>query len=127
MFPTLHASSLHAQILDAWRSMWLSSMSCVRRGLPPSISVTGVRSVLKRICEAGNIHVEGDKEYLTPHGACRGVGEFRYRIVGFEAPQPAFRHEGPGISSQMDSHIEASELADVTGDGFESHDNRPDG
>ncbi|MBX0324287.1 site-specific integrase [Halomicroarcula sp. F13] len=128
VFPTLHAPSLHAQIPDNV-TVEEDVLDTVRASdaRPPSISVNGVRNVLKRLCEDGNITVEGDKEYLTPHGARRGVGEFLYRNVGFEAAQRALRHEDPGTTSQMYSHIEASELADVTGDAFENHDSNRDG
>ncbi|MDS0280032.1 site-specific integrase [Halomicroarcula sp. S1AR25-4] len=121
VFPTLHAPSLHAalpddadagdDLLDALRE---------HDARPPSISVNGTRTILKRLCDDGDIDVDGDKDYLTPHGARRGVGEFLYRNVGFEAAQRALRHEDPSTTSQMYSHIEASELADVTSEAFES-------
>ncbi|MDT3435738.1 hypothetical protein [Haloarcula sp. 1CSR25-25] len=36
---------------------------------PPYISTNGVRSTLKRLCEASDIDVNGMKEYITPHAA----------------------------------------------------------
>jgi integrase len=121
VFPTLHAPSLHAQLpenVDAGDNV----LDTLRKhnARPPSISTNGVRSTLKRLCDDGDIDVNGEKDYLTPHGARRGVGEFLYRNVGFEAAQRALRHEDPSTTSEMYSHIEASELADVTAEAFKS-------
>jgi integrase len=121
VFPTLHAPSLHAQLpddVDAGHDLLKTLREHDAR--PPSISTNGVRSTLKRLCEDGDIDVNGEKDYLTPHGARRGVGELLYRNVGFEAAQRALRHEDPSTTSEMYSHIEASELADVTAEAFNS-------
>lgn len=119
VFPTLHAPSLHSVLPDdAESGDDLLAAARNQDARPPSISVNGVRSILKRLCDEGDIDVDGEKEYLTPHGARRGVGEFLYRNVGFEAAQRALRHEDPSTTSEMYSHIEASELADVTSEAF---------
>lgn len=121
MFPTLHAPSLHAQLPDdAEPDDDLFDALRDYDARPPSISTNGVRSILKRLCDDGDINVNGEKDYLTPHGARRGVGEFLYRNVGFEAAQRALRNKDPSTTSEMYSHIEASELADVTAEAFES-------
>jgi integrase len=121
VFPTLHAPSLHTQLPDNVEP-GDDLLSALRDHdvRPPSISTNGVRSTLKRLCDDGDIDVNGEKDYLTPHGARRGVGEFLYRNVGFEAAQRALRHKDPSTTSEMYSHIEASELADVTAEAFES-------
>ncbi|MBX0325222.1 site-specific integrase [Halomicroarcula sp. F13] len=125
VFPTLHAPSLHSVLPeDAEPDGDLLATLREHDARPPSISVNGVRSILKRLCEEGDIDVDGPKDYLTPHGARRGVGEFLYRNVGFEAAQRALRHEDPSTTSQMYSHIEASELADVTSEAFEETDDK---
>jgi integrase len=121
VFPTLHAPSFHAHLLnDAEPDDNFFDALRDYDARPPSISTNGVRSTLKRLCDDDDINMNGEKDYLTPHGARRGVGEFLYRNVGFEAAQRALRHEDPSTTSEMYSHIEASELADVTAEAFES-------
>jgi integrase len=83
---------------------------------PPSLTTNGARNVLKRLCDAAEISLDGD--YLKPHGARRGVGEKLYRSRGAEAAQRTLRHADPSTTSQMYSHIESSELADDVGDVF---------
>lgn len=88
-----------------------------REKTPPSLSTNGGRSVLKRLCEAAELDVDG--EYLKPHGARRGVGEAIYRERGAAAAQRALRHADPRTTSRMYAHIEASELAEETGEVFD--------
>lgn len=84
---------------------------------PPSLSTNGGRSVLKRLCEEAELDIDG--EYLKPHGARRGVGEAIYRERGAAAAQRALRHADPRTTSRMYAHIEASELAEETGEIFD--------
>ena len=79
---------------------------------PPALSTNGARSILKRLCKNGEIVVDGDKEYLTLHGARRGVGEKLYRERGAAAAQRTLRHADPKTTSQMYSHIETAENAE---------------
>jgi len=81
-----------------------------------------VRNIFRRLCDEGKIPVEGDHEYLKPHGARRGAGEALYRAEGSSAAQRALRHEDPSTTSKMYSHIEASEQAEVASDAFEKID-----
>ena len=80
--------------------------------VPPALSTNGARSVLKRLCKDGDIEVDGDKGYLTLHGARRGVGEKLYRERGAAAAQRTLRHADPKTTSEMYSHIETSENAE---------------
>ena len=80
--------------------------------VPPALSTNGARSVLKRLCKDGDIEVDGDKGYLTLHGARRGVGEKLYREHGAAAAQRTLRHADPKTTSEMYSHIETSENAE---------------
>ena len=89
---------------------------------PPSITTEAVRNIFRRLCKAGKIPVEGEHEYLKPHGARRGAGEALYRAEGSAAAQRALRHEDPSTTSKMYSHIEASEQAEVASDAFEKID-----
>ncbi len=79
---------------------------------PPALSTNGARSILKRLCSDGEIVVDGDKEYLTLHGARRGVGEKLYRERGAASAQRTLRHADPKTTSQMYSHIETAENAE---------------
>jgi len=80
--------------------------------VPPALSTNGARSILKRLCRDGEIEVDGDRDYLTLHGARRGVGEKLYRERGAAAAQRTLRHADPKTTSQMYSHIETSETAE---------------
>jgi len=60
-------------------------------------------------------HVDGDKHYLTLHGARRGVGERYYREGSVEAARRVLRYDDPETTSKIYSHIEASDLS-KTGD-----------
>ncbi|MFC6977016.1 tyrosine-type recombinase/integrase [Halomicroarcula sp. GCM10025709] len=89
--------------------------------MPPSLTTSGVRSLLKRWTEEADIpDLDIDAgEYLTLHGARRGVGEKLYRERGAAAAQRTLRHADPSTTSQMYSHIEASELAEDNTDVFD--------
>jgi len=80
--------------------------------VPPALSTNGARSILKRLCKDGEIEVDGDRDYLTLHGARRGVGEKLYRERGAAAAQRTLRHADPKTTSEMYSHIETSETAE---------------
>ncbi|WP_255191961.1 tyrosine-type recombinase/integrase [Natronobeatus ordinarius] len=85
---------------------------------PPSITTEGVRSILKRLTDAADVPGLGEDEYLTLHGARRGVGEKLYRERGHAAAQRTLRHADPSTTSEMYAHIEASELADDVSEVF---------
>jgi integrase len=84
---------------------------------PPALSTNGARSVLKRLCEAADIEIDG--EYLKPHGGRRGVGERLFRDKGSATAQRVLRHSDPRTTSEMYSHIESSELVDDVDDAFD--------
>lgn len=89
---------------------------------PPSITTEGVRSILRRICAAAKIDVEGDPLYLQPHGARRGGGDALYRKKSPAEAQRALRHQDPQTTSKAYSHIEAGEVATDNSDVFEDAD-----
>ena len=124
VFISLHAPSMYkvlpndfdpsdddGSLLDHCRNLGI---------VPPALSTNGARSVLKRLCKDGDIEVDGDKGYLTLHGARRGVGEKLYREHGAAAAQRTLRHADPKTTSEMYSHIETSEntenVTEVFGD-----------
>ena len=135
MFPTGHAPSLYAcartglddRVDDLEAELKADGPDTVLRRYevaPPSITTESVRNIFRRLCEEGEIPVEGEHEYLKPHGARRGAGEALYRAEGSSAAQRALRHEDPSTTSKMYSHIEASEQAEVATDAFEKIDER---
>lgn len=83
---------------------------------PPSITTESVRQILQRLCEDGEIDVEGEHEYLKPHGARRGLGKLLYKQAGHEAAQKALRHDDPETTSKMYADIGAGEVAEIVDD-----------
>jgi integrase len=133
VFPTRHVPSLYecarselSERVDGLESeLEANGPEAVLRRYeipPPSITTETVRNIFRRLCKEGEIPVEGEHEYLKPHGARRGAGEALYRAEGASAAQRALRHEDPSTTSKMYSHIEASEQADVASDAFEKID-----
>ncbi|RKD88555.1 tyrosine-type recombinase/integrase [Halopiger aswanensis] len=115
VFPSRHPPSLYSAIEDAGYDKpdgdpW---GFCLEHGIePPSMSTSGARTLLKRLSEEADVPGLEDDEYLTLHGARRGVGEKLYRERGAAAAQRTLRHADPQTTSEMYSHIEASELAE---------------
>jgi integrase len=58
--------------------------------VPPALSKNGARTLMKRICEAANLEIDG--EYLKPHGGRRGLGSDLY-AEDAELAQELLRHE----------------------------------
>jgi integrase len=115
VFPSRHPPSLYAAIddstydrpeADPWGYVLENGIE------PPSMSTSGARTLLKRLTEKADVPLENSpKDYLTLHGARRGVGEKLYRERGAAAAQRTLRHADPQTTSEMYSHINASELA----------------
>jgi integrase len=92
---------------------------------PPAMTTEGARHLLKRLTAKADIQLDGEKSYLTLHGARRGVGEQYYREASPATAQRALRHANPRTTSEMYSHIEASELSAVGSSVFENeHEQR---
>ncbi|NUB93989.1 phage integrase SAM-like domain-containing protein [Haloterrigena sp. SYSU A121-1] len=130
VFPSMHVPTLSRRIADALggderdrrtadRHHWTVALEA---GVEPtSITTEGVRSLMKRlsaVAEVPGLDLEAG-EYLTLHGARRGVGEFLYRNVSHEQAQRTLRHADPQTTSEMYSHIDASELADDNTEAFD--------
>jgi integrase len=81
--------------------------------IPPAITTTGARSVMKRLCEAADIDVPTPPEgpgYLQLHGARRGIGDTFYRMDRGTA-QDLLRHQSLETTKDHYSHIDATEGA----------------
>ncbi len=122
VFPSRHPPSLYERIDDAghdkpdgdpWGYVLETGIE------PPSMSTSGARTLLKRLSEEADIPGLDEDDYLTLHGARRGVGEKLYRERGAAAAQRTLRHADPQTTSEMYSHIEASELAEDNTEVFD--------
>ncbi|SDL09325.1 tyrosine-type recombinase/integrase [Natronorubrum texcoconense] len=122
VFPSRHPPSLYAAIDDtdhdkpdgnSWGYILETGIE------PPSISTSGTRTLLKRLSDEADVPGLEDDDYLTLHGARRGVGEKLYRERGAVAAQRTLRHADPKTTSQMYSHIEASEMAEDNTEVFD--------
>lgn len=132
VFPSLHAPSLYGALRDELSEGEYNRVvdgdetpleACRRFDIaPPALSKSGGKNLLERLCseEHADITPGDGHEYLTLHGARRGVGEAIYRARGHAAAQRVLRHADPKTTSQMYSHIEAGELAAEATDVFEN-------
>lgn len=68
---------------------------------PPALSKNGARSLMKRLCDAADIDIDG--EYLKPHGGRRGLGSDLY-AQDAELAQELLRHES--IETTRESYPE---------------------
>jgi integrase len=81
--------------------------------VPPAITTTGARSVMKRLCEAAELDIPTSPEglgYLQLHGARRGIGDTFYRMDRGTA-QDLLRHQSLETTKDHYSHIDATEGA----------------
>jgi integrase len=85
--------------------------------VPPALTTNGGRTVMQRVCEAAEIDLDGDHDYLTPHGGRRGAGDVLYREDPVLA-QTALRHRSIETTKDSYSYIEAGETAARAGDVF---------
>jgi integrase len=105
VFPTRHAPSLHAAAREGlrergWDGAEIES-ALDERGAeallrehavaPPSITTSGARNLMRRLCDAADVDVDG--EYLKPHGARRGLGNQLYSEGSAELAQEVLRHK----------------------------------
>lgn len=122
VFPTRHRPTLYglADGVDADRDGEdIMAFLAAHDKRPPSITTQSVRNLLQRLCEDGKIDVEGDHDYLKPHGARRGVGKKLYKNHSAEAAQKALRHQDPETTSEMYADIGAGEVAEIVDDVFD--------
>jgi integrase len=89
--------------------------------VPPALTTNGGRTVMRRICEKAEISLDGEHDYLTPHGGRRGAGDVLYREDPVLA-QTALRHRSIETTKDSYSYIEAGETASRAGDIFEADD-----
>ncbi|WIV68724.1 tyrosine-type recombinase/integrase [Natrialbaceae archaeon AArc-T1-2] len=128
VFPSMHVPTLSRRLGTAIgteerdrrtkvRGYWVVALEAEAE--PPSITTEGGRSIMRRLSDTVPIPGLEDGEYLTLHGARRGVGETLYRERGAARAQRTLRHADPQTTSEMYSHIDASELAEDNTEVFE--------
>ena len=135
VFPSFHLASLreaaraqlkdrdaNADTIDTITSLGITNLIDTFREcelIPPALTTEGGRYALRKLSDEADVDCSDDsKDYLTLHGARRGVGEAYYDNAGFGDAQRVLRHEDPSTTSKMYAHKEASELSDVGSDVF---------
>lgn len=78
--------------------------------LPPSVTVDGMRTRLRTLCEQAGIDVNG--EYLKLHAARRGIGDEIFRRDRGMA-QDLLRHRSPQTTKEAYSHVDAEERSEA--------------
>jgi integrase len=91
--------------------------------VPPALTTNGGRTVMQRICKEAEIDLDGDYDYLTPHGGRRGAGDVLYREDPVLA-QTALRHRSIETTKDSYSYIEAGETATRAGNIFDADGDR---
>ncbi|MCG1004910.1 MULTISPECIES: tyrosine-type recombinase/integrase [Halobacterium] len=75
----------------------------------PSLTTEGARTVLKRLCDAADIDVDGG--YLKPHGGRRALGDALYRETP-SAAQEVLRHQSIETTHESYREVNTEELAE---------------
>ncbi|MCF2165423.1 tyrosine-type recombinase/integrase [Halobacterium salinarum] len=76
---------------------------------PPALTTEGARTVLKRLCDAAGVDVDG--EYLKPHGGRRALGDALYRESPTTA-QDALRHQSIETTHESYRDVGTEQLAE---------------
>ena len=133
VFPTLHRPTLsqtvRTRLADAGYEPeeieaaidehdWLA-LYRAHEFVPPALTTNGGRTVMRRVCKEADITLDGEHDYLTPHGGRRGAGDVLYREDPVLA-QTALRHRSIETTKDSYSYIEAGETASRAGDIFEA-------
>jgi integrase len=134
VFPTLHRPTLsqtvRAALDDAGYNReeieaaidendWLT-LYRTHESVPPVLTTNGGRTVMRRVCDEAEISLDGDHDYLTPHGGRRGAGDVLYCEDPVLA-QTALRHRSIETTKDSYSYIEAGETASRSGDIFDAN------
>ncbi|WP_222913227.1 tyrosine-type recombinase/integrase [Natrinema sp. SYSU A 869] len=117
LFPTDHAASKYAAVDEATgeRPEPGSDIDAILRDqeiAPPSITKEAGRQILKQLTDEAGIEVDGDAEYLQPHGARRALGAELYEKGHSELAQKALRHESIETTHKAYSDIQAENVAE---------------
>jgi integrase len=75
---------------------------------PPPLTKSGGRNLMKRLCDDGDVNIEG--EYLKPHGGRRALGSELYDTDA-ELAQETLRHESIETTNKSYRDKQAEERA----------------
>ncbi|OIB58771.1 tyrosine-type recombinase/integrase [Natrialba sp. SSL1] len=117
VFPTGHTASKYQAVEDATgeRPDPGTDIDAVCREqaiAPPSITKEAGRQILKTLTGEADIELEGDQEYLKPHGARRALGAELYESGHSELAQAALRHKSIETTHEAYSDIQAADVAE---------------
>ncbi|ELZ04940.1 tyrosine-type recombinase/integrase [Natrialba asiatica] len=117
VFPTGHTASKYQAVEDATeeRPEPGSDINLILREqaiAPPSITKEAGRQILKMLTSEAGIELEGDQEYLKPHGARRALGAELYEQGHSELAQAALRHKSIETTHEAYSDIQAADVAE---------------
>ena len=133
IFPTLHRPTLSRTVRTRLADVgydsdeieaaikeydWLA-LYRAHEFVPPALTTNGGRTVMRRVCEEAKITLDGEHDYLTPHGGRRGAGDVLYREDPVLA-QTALRHRSIETTKDSYSYIEAGETASRAGNVFDA-------
>ena len=129
VFPTGHAPSKYDAVRDAvdgdledeLEERDIDELLRDYDVAPPAITTQGARSMMKRLCEAAELDVDGG--YLKPHGARRGIGELLYKRDRGEA-QDHLRHQDQSTTREAYAHVDATEGAETASRMIEDEEGR---
>lgn len=112
LFPTDHAASKYKAVENATGDRPepgsdIDSILREREIIPPSITKEAGRQILKQLTDEAGIEVDGDTNYLQPHGARRALGAELYEKGHSELAQKALRHESIETTHKAYSDIQA--------------------
>ena len=121
VFPTAHLPSLYGTVRDADAVDAEPTKGTVddllrEHGLvPPALSTTGARTLLKRLSAESGITEDG--EPLLPHGARRGLGDELYETSA-ELAQEVLRHQSVETTHASYRDGDVSRLRDAAEDAL---------
>ncbi|MWV41060.1 site-specific integrase [Natrialba sp. INN-245] len=116
VFPTEHAASKY----DAVESVTgerpepgsdIDSILREKQVAPPSITKEAGRQLMKQLTKEARIDLEGDTDYLQPHGARRALGAELYEQGHSELAQSALRHKSIETTHEAYTDIQAEDVA----------------
>lgn len=117
IFPTEHAASKYQAVEDATgeRPEPGSAIDAILREreiAPPSITKEAGRQLMQQLTEEAGIELEGEADYLQPHGARRALGAELYEQGHSELAQSALRHKSIETTHEAYTDIQAEDVAE---------------
>lgn len=117
VFPTDHTASKYQAVEDATGDRPdpgsdIDSILREKQIAPPSITKEAGRQLMKRLTKEARIELEGEVDYLQPHGARRALGAELYEKGHSELAQSALRHKSIETTHEAYTDIQAEDVAE---------------